>query len=89
MAVRKETSFPFEINFSVVKVIDNTNRHNAIYSEIRHELSDFKNSNVQRTIQRTSESDTARETTDKRPDRQQRELTGSGRVSKKSIFLSS
>ena len=88
MAVRKETSSPFEINFPAVKVIDNTNRQNAIYSEIRDELSDFKNNNIQQTIQRTSESDTARETTDKRADRQQQELTGSGRVSKKPRFLS-
>ena len=88
MTVRKETSSPFEVNFPAVKVIDNTNRHNAIYSEIRHELSDFKNNNIQKTIQRTNESDTARETTDKRPNRQQRELTGSGRVSKKPRFLS-
>ena len=85
MTVRKETSSSFEVNFPAVKVIDNTNRHNA---EIRHELSDFKNNNIQKTIQRTSESDTARETTDKRPNRQQRELTGSGRVSKKPRFLS-
>ena len=56
MAVRKETS-PFEIRFSIVKVIDNTNRHDTIYSQISDELSDFKNDNVQWTIQRTSESD--------------------------------
>ena len=34
LAVRKQTSSPFEINFSIVKVIDNTNRQNDIYSEI-------------------------------------------------------
>ena len=62
MAARKETSSPFEINFSIVKVIDNTNRHDPIYSEISDKLSDFKNENIQRTIQQTSESDSVRET---------------------------
>ena len=69
MAVRKETSSPVEINFSIVKVIDSINKHDNIYSEISDELSDFKNDNVQRKIQRTSESDFVRETTDRRPDR--------------------
>ena len=69
MAVRKETSSPVEINFSIVKVIDSINKHDNIYSEISDELSDFKNDNVQRKIQRTSESDFVRETTDRRPHR--------------------
>ena len=34
LAVRKKTSSPVEINFSIVNVIDSTNRHNNIYSEI-------------------------------------------------------
>ena len=42
LAVRKQTSSPFEINFSIVKVIHNINRQNVIYSEISDELSDFK-----------------------------------------------
>ena len=69
LAVRKETSSPVEINFSIVKVIDSINKHDNIYSEISDELSDFKNDNVQRKIQRTSESNFVRETTDRRPDR--------------------
>ena len=69
LAVRKETSSPVEINFSIVKVIDSINKHDNIYSEISDELSDFKNDNVQRKIQRTSESDFVRETIDRRPDR--------------------
>ena len=56
MAVRRETSSLSEINFSIVKVIDNANRHGNIHSEINNELSDLKNDNVQRTIQRISES---------------------------------
>ena len=51
LTVRKQTAFPFEINFSIVKIIDNTNRPDVIYSEISNELSDFKNDNVQRTVQ--------------------------------------
>ena len=46
MAARKQTSSPFEINFSIVKVI-NTNKQKLKYSEISKELSDFKNGNVQ------------------------------------------
>ena len=87
-AVRKETSTPFEIRFSIVNVIDNTNRHDTIYSQISDELSDFKNDIVQWTIQWTSESDSAWQTTDKWPDKQQQELTDGARVSKKSRFLS-
>ena len=44
-----------DMNFSIVKVIDNANRHHSIYSEINDELSDFKNDNVLRTVQRISE----------------------------------
>ena len=46
LAVRKETSSPVEINFSIVKVIDSINKHDNIYSEISDELRDFKNDNV-------------------------------------------
>ena len=41
LAVRKETSFTFEINFSIVEVIDNISKQDAIYPEISDELSDF------------------------------------------------
>ena len=88
MAVLKQTASPFEINFSIVKVIDSANRKDVIYSEISNELSDFKNDNVQRTVQQISESDFVREAKGKRPDRQWREHTGSGRISKKPRFLS-
>ena len=69
LAIRQETSSLSEINFSIVKVIDNTNRHHNIYSEISDGLSDFKNDNVQQTIQRISESDSTRVTTTERSDR--------------------
>ena len=70
MALWKETPFARKITFSIVKVIDKTNRKNTIYFEISDELSDFKNDIFQPTIQRTSESDTVRETIErKRPNR--------------------
>ena len=84
MAVRKQTSSPFEINFSIIKVINNRNRQNVIYSEISDQLSDYKNDNVQRI----SESNFVRETKGKRSDRQHIEHIGNGRVSKKPRFLS-
>ena len=87
MALRKETSSASKIKFSIVKVIDETNRHDTIYSDISDELSDFKNDIVQRTIQRTSENDLVRETARKRPDRWRREHTDGGRVSEKPRFI--
>ena len=78
---------PFEINFSIVEVINNIYRQNVIYSEISDELSDFKNDNVQRPIQQISESNFVRDTIGRRrPDR--RKLTGDGRVSKKPRLIS-
>ena len=65
MAVRKESSSPFEKNFSIVKVLDNISKQDTKYSEISDKLSDFKNNNVQRTMQRTSESNSVKETMDK------------------------
>ena len=59
-------------------IIDSTNRQETIYSEISDKLSDFKNDNVQKTIQRFSESDSVRETTVKQPDRRRKEDTGGG-----------
>ena len=83
MAVRKQISSPLEINFPVIKVIDSTNRQDLIYSEISEELSDFKNEEVQRTVQQISESDSVREAKSNRPDRREKEHTGNGRVHKK------
>ena len=58
LAKRKETSSPSEINFSIVKVIDNVNKHDSINFDTNDELSDFKNDIVQRTTQWVSEKDT-------------------------------
>ena len=55
--MRKETSSPSEMNFSIVKVIDNVNKQDSINSEISNELSDFKNDIVHQTIQWASEGD--------------------------------
>ena len=41
LAVRQETSSLSGINFSIVKVIDNSNKDDNIYSEISNKLSDF------------------------------------------------
>ena len=96
MVLRKETPAG-GITFLIVKVIDETNRRTTITSEIIDELSDFKNDivTIQRTsksgsivtIQRTRKSCSIRDKTNKRPDRRQQEQTGSGRVSKKPVFL--
>ena len=89
MAVRKETLSPVEVDFSIVKVIDNINRHNNIYSEISGGGGGGGgDNNVQQTIQQTSESSSVRKTTAGRPDWQQWEHKGSGRVSEKTSFLS-
>ena len=47
LAVGKETPSASKITFSIVKVIDKTNRHDTVYSEISDELSDFENDLVQ------------------------------------------
>ena len=62
--MRKETSPTGGIIFSVVKIINKTNKNNNIHFEVNDELSDFKNDNVQykRTIQRVSEIDTNKKT---------------------------
>ena len=51
LAARQQTSQEGEIKFSFAKVIDNTNRAKVIYSEVRDELSNLKNDNIQSKIQ--------------------------------------
>ena len=87
MATRRETSSPSEITFSIVKVIDNVNKHDINF-DTNDELSDFKNDIVQRTIQRVSEGDAVGKTKAKQQYIRRRELTGHVRVSKKPRFLS-
>ena len=54
LAVRKQTSSSADIIFSIVNLIDKTNKNDNIYFEINSELKDFNNDNVQykRPIQR-------------------------------------
>ena len=59
------------MKFSIVKVIDNTNRTNIIYSEVGDELSNLKNDNIQSKVQRISKSGSVTKTTDTRQDKQQ------------------
>ena len=58
LAVRKQTSPSADIIFSIVNLIDKTNKNDNIYVEINDELGDFNNDNVQykRPIQRICES---------------------------------
>ena len=88
LATRKETLSPSEINFSIVKVIGNKNKHDSINSDVSDELSDFKNNIVQRTIQRASEDESVGKTATKQQHIQRPEYTGHGRVIKKPRFLS-
>ena len=57
--MRKQTSTSSKIIFSIVNLIDKTNRTDNIHFEIINELSDFNNYNVQykKPIERVSESD--------------------------------
>ena len=87
LAVRKQTSSTSEIIFSIVNLIDQTNRNNNIYFDLNDKLSDFENNSVQYNwpVQRVSEGDTIRETSTDRTDRQCR---NDQQVSKKPRFLS-
>ena len=45
--MRKQTPTTNKIIFSIVNLIDKTNRNDNIHFDISEELSDFKNDNVQ------------------------------------------
>ena len=86
--MRKQTSPTSEIIFSIVNLIDKTNRNDTSYFEINNELSDFENDNVQCKwpIQQVSEGDAIRETrTDTK--QQHHTTTNDRRVSKKPWFF--
>ena len=88
LVVRKQTLSVTEIIFSIVNVIDKTNRSNAIYCDINGELSDFKNDNVQYklSVRRISEGSTVEETRTNGTDKQQ--YRNDRRFRKKPRFLS-
>ena len=56
--MRKHTSAISDITFSIIKIIDKTNKNTGIYFEINDELNDFNNDNFKRTIHQISEGDT-------------------------------
>ena len=87
LAARKQASSATEIFFSIVNIIDKTNKNNAIYSDINDKLSDFKNGNVhyKRSVLRISEGGTVGETRTNRTNRQQ--YRNDKRISKKPRFL--
>ena len=79
--MRKQTSTISDITFSVVKLIDKTNKNTSIYFEINDKLSDFNNDNLKRPVQQIIESGSKRETS---TDRQQERHTtrSNGQISK-------
>ena len=86
--MRKQTSSA--IIFSIVNIIDKTNRNNAFYSDVNDELNEFKNNNVQhkqsvRRISEGSEGSTVAETSTNGLGRQK--LRNDKRIRKKPRFL--
>ena len=65
MTTREQTSETSEIKFSIVKVIDKTNKNNVIYSATVDEINSLNNGNIQSKLERISESDMSRTTTHK------------------------
>ena len=65
--MRKQTSTGDKIIFSVVKIIDKTNRNDAIYTDISDELDEFNNDIVQfeQSVWGISENSTGQETIDR------------------------
>ena len=88
---REQTSQKGEIEFSIVKVIDNINKSNISYSELGDELNNFNNDKIQSKLQQLSDSNIVGGTDNQDRDRttnKRRQYTGHGRVGKKPIFLS-
>ena len=92
LAVRKQTSPSSDITFSVIKLIDKTNKNSSIYFEINNELSDFNNGSDKGTVQWVSEVCTSGTiTTDGKRQRREQSTARTnrhGRFSKKPRFLS-
>ena len=83
--MRKEISTISDITFSIVKLIDKTNKNTNIYFEINDKLSNFNNDNFKRPVQQIRESDSRGETsTNRKKQEQERHATRkNGRISKK------
>ena len=65
--MKKQTSTGDTIIFSIVKIIDKTNRNDAIYTDIIDELDQFNNDIAQfeQSVQGISENSTGQEITDR------------------------
>ena len=65
--MKKQTSTGDKIIFSIVKIIDKTNRNDAIYTDIIDELDQFNNDIAQfeQSVQGISENSTGQEITDR------------------------
>ena len=90
MRTTEQTSQKGEIKFSILKVINNTNKSNISYSELGNELNNFKNDNNESKPQQIIESDIFRGTNYQDRDgtkNKRQHYTGHGRVSKKQRFL--
>ena len=83
--MRKEISTISDITFSIVKLIDKTNKNTNKYFEINDELSNFNNDNFKQPVQQIREGDSRRETSTNRKKQQQERHTTrkNGRISKK------
>ena len=65
--MKKQTSTGDKIIFSIVKIIDKTNRNDTIYTDIIDELDQFNNDIAQfeQSVQGISENSTGQEITDR------------------------
>ena len=80
---REQTSQKGEIEFSIVKVIDNINKSNISYSELGDELNNFNNDKIQSKLQQLSDSNIVGGPDNQDRDRttnKRRQYTGHGRV---------
>ena len=64
--MKKQTSTGDKIIFSIVKIIDKTNRNDTIYTDIIDELDEFNNDIAQfeQSVRGISENSTGQETAD-------------------------
>ena len=64
--MKKQTSTGDKIIFSIVKIIDKTNRNDTIYTDIIDELDEFNNDIAQfeQSVRGISENSNGQETTD-------------------------
>ena len=92
LTVGKQTSPSSDITFSIVKLIDKTNKNNHIHFETNGELSDFNNDSDKRTLQQIRGVNISRSiTTNRKRQRREQSTVGTnrhGQDSKKPRLLS-